>query len=1365
MKKIKLFFALFAMLALGVGNAWGETTTLSTSNIGNSYNSSSTSYREINDIKDDNGFSYNAYAILNQHSKATSSQKFLQIKKYAKNVAYYIQIPTMPGNITSISMTVSSSSKAMDGGGNTATLYFSNSNSTSTEGNGIASGTGAESVTIDCSSLNLKEGFITAGGAVRIWDITITYETSGSTEPVASVTLTPDVKDFGTVNVGDKPSQEFTITTENTTAALTASIDNTTNYAVSAITGDKVTVTYQPQSAGTHSAVLTVKAGEEATATVNLTGKAVEALEGTWILVTDASSLKAGDEIIIAAKESDVALSTTQASNNRPEVAITKNANTITATSETQVLILQAGNKENTLALYTGDGYLYAASSGSNYLRTETTLSDNSSWSIAVAADGTATMIAQGENTRNTLYYNKNSKIFSCYSNAQQPIALYKKVDPNAVIEPVFTPIAGEYYGTQSVEITCATVGAEIYYTLDETEPTSASTKYTGAISIASTTTIKAVAIKGENSSAVVSATYTILAPLATMQEIFDKATDATQSVHIKFNDWVISGVVPGKDGKPSSNAYITDGSKGFIIYTKDGHGFNVGDKLSGTVVCDLTRYNGSAEVVGLTSLTTGLSVTTGGVVTPVEVADKSTLSGVNTGAVIKITGVCTSENSKYYVAGVQLYNSLFAYTNPTGGKKYNVTGVYLQYNDIPEILPRSAADIEEIIDLSTATIAIADMTMEIGESKTIEATITPDAAQSTVQYAITAGNEYITLNGTTITAVAAGTATITATIAEVAGEYYGATKTFNVTVKPQNIAELPFEFTGVRADIENTLGMSQDGLGTDYTTAGVTTNLKFDGTDDRVIIHFNGQADKLAYDIKGNGFSGGTFSVQQSADGSTYTEVVTYTELGDAATKEHELAAESRYVKFIYTEKSSGNVGLGNISITKADHRQDAGLVWNPATVSLTVGDAFTAPTLSNPNGLTGITFTSDNEALATVNNAGVISLVSGKTGTATITATFADGDATYKPAEVTCVITVSPKSEKVVILAEYNGQWYALKAAYFSTYTNRLAAIPVNYVGGKLYNVAEADKATIEWQLAMNGAKATFKNGDNYLTGTDGTDLTLSTTAFEWDYDGELYLSDGGTRTFIYHKDGYFRNYATSNAIPNSTTYSDKPVVTAPVYDTAIEIGSGDNSTVIAANQGQIVKVIVDRAFEAGDEWYTLCVPFNMQASLIGTAYQLSGLVQKGTDYVEVNLAPKNTIEAGKPYLVKPNVTVNKFVVENVTIVNTTGESIAKSIEGLSVEMQGVINGSGTTGGLYWVGNSGYLYNDDVAKLGLRTYFNITTPSGIAPRMRVVAGENVETGVEDLFKTDAPVKVIENGQLIIIRDGVKYNVQGQKL
>ena len=219
-----------------------------------------------------------------------------------------------------------------------------------------------------------------------------------------------------------------------------------------------------------------------------------------------------------------------------------------------------------------------------------------------------------------------------------------------------------------------------------------------------------------------------------------------------------------------------------------------------------------------------------------------------------------------------------------------------------------------------------------------------------------------------------------------------------------------------------------------------------------------------------------------------------------------------------------------------------------------------------------------------------------------------------------------------------------------------------------------------------------------------------------------------------------------------------------TEPIIPT-ITLGDGDNSAVIAENEDQTVNVIVDRSFEEGDEWYTLCVPFNMPASVIGKAYQISGLVQQTPAFVEVYLAEKTTIVAGEPYLIKPTVTVDEFVVENVTIVNTQGTSISKSISGLSVTMQGVINGNGTTDGLYWVGNGGLLYNDTASKSGLRAYFNIMTSSGIAPRMRVVAGENVETGIEDIITTDTPVKVIENDQLIIIRGCEKYNVQGQRL
>jgi hypothetical protein len=130
--------------------------------------------------------------------------------------------------------------------------------------------------------------------------------------------------------------------------------------------------------------------------------------------------------------------------------------------------------------------------------------------------------------------------------------------------------------------------------------------------------------------------------------------------------------------------------------------------------------------------------------------------------------------------------------------------------------------------------------------------------------------------------------------------------------------AELPFEFNGGRADIENTDGLTQEGLGTDYNAnTNPTTKLKFDGTGDWMLLHFNEAPGTLLFDIKGNGFNGGTFTVQTSEDGETYEDLVAYTELGDVDTKTIDNLGENvRYIKWIYTEKSQGNVGLGNIHL-----------------------------------------------------------------------------------------------------------------------------------------------------------------------------------------------------------------------------------------------------------------------------------------------------------------------------------------------------------------------------------------------------------------------------------------------------------------
>ena len=82
---------------------------------------------------------------------------------------------------------------------------------------------------------------------------------------------------------------------------------------------------------------------------------------------------------------------------------------------------------------------------------------------------------------------------------------------PGTPANPTFSIPGGIYTTAQSVELACTTEGAEIFYTLDGTTPTASSTKYTAAIAISETTTVKAIAINKSINSLVVSATYKIV--------------------------------------------------------------------------------------------------------------------------------------------------------------------------------------------------------------------------------------------------------------------------------------------------------------------------------------------------------------------------------------------------------------------------------------------------------------------------------------------------------------------------------------------------------------------------------------------------------------------------------------------------------------------------------------------------------------------------------------------------------------------------------------------------------------------------------------------------------------------------------------
>lgn len=145
-----------------------------------------------------------------------------------------------------------------------------------------------------------------------------------------------------------------------------------------------------------------------------------------YTLVTDASTLKIGDKIIIAAATADFAISTTQNKNNRDRAAVTKtNNNTIVNPgADVQLFTLEPGTVDNTYAFNTGSGYIYAASSSDNQLKTQQKNNNNGSWTISCTAEGVATITANGDNTRKSLKYN-TSGLFSCYASGQSAVAIY----------------------------------------------------------------------------------------------------------------------------------------------------------------------------------------------------------------------------------------------------------------------------------------------------------------------------------------------------------------------------------------------------------------------------------------------------------------------------------------------------------------------------------------------------------------------------------------------------------------------------------------------------------------------------------------------------------------------------------------------------------------------------------------------------------------------------------------------------------------------------------------------------------------------------------------------------------------------------
>ena len=192
--------------------------------------------------------------------------------------------------------------------------------------------------------------------------------------------------------------------------------------------------------------VVVAAGGNTYTKNIDLTGKTLKFEQGrvskfsvdmsgvsadakvVYNLVTDPTTLKVGDKVIIAAtyKEENYALGTSGTTFRNAAPITVSEATIVNPSDAVEVLTLAKGIEDNTCAFMAGTDYLCASTEDKNNLETQTTLDKYGSFRVTYS-DGVTTIKSKGKDTRNLMMFNYNNGAprFSCYSSGQVDVVIY----------------------------------------------------------------------------------------------------------------------------------------------------------------------------------------------------------------------------------------------------------------------------------------------------------------------------------------------------------------------------------------------------------------------------------------------------------------------------------------------------------------------------------------------------------------------------------------------------------------------------------------------------------------------------------------------------------------------------------------------------------------------------------------------------------------------------------------------------------------------------------------------------------------------------------------------------------------------------
>ena len=222
-----------------------------------------------------------------------------------------------------------------------------------------------------------------------------------------------------------------------------------------------------------------------------------------------------------------------------------------------------------------------------------------------------------------------------------------------------------------------------------------------------------------------------------------------------------------------------------------------------------------------------------------------------------------------------------------------------------------------------------------------------------------------------------------------------------------------------------------------------------------------------------------------------------------------------------------------------------------------------------------------------------------------------------------------------------------------------------------------------------------------------------------------------------------------------------------------TATLVDNNDAVSIMTFLMNDTRDLAINRPAQLSNQYNTLCLPFSMNETQIAAStladaeiYKFSN-AEKDGDNLDLHFQPVTTIEAGVPYFIRypqDGDNLTGFDFDDVTVSTTTAGSVTHG----DVTLHGTLSTVSVSGNdkLYLAAGNELHWSSSTKNIPpFRAYFSVAgLGAGAPPRARIVERENTATDIESVQSSViSSEKIIENGQLFIIKNGVKYNAQGQ--